>query len=110
MGLCEDAQNRMKRASILLHIRKDPDYKDPPKPKYLDNMADPKDSKEFSMISFYSFPPEGVKDPEVFRLFLRKMWKPFAALGRVSLYYIRQKSYLNIFALSKIHFLHDRST
>ena len=86
--LGEDAQNRMKRASIILHIRKDPDYKNKEEetPKYLESIADPTASKAFTMLSFYSFPPESIKDPEKFRLFLLKMWRPFAALGRVSAY------------------------
>jgi hypothetical protein len=38
-------------------------------------MADPDKSKTMSMISFYSFPPSGIDDPEEFALSLRKKWK-----------------------------------
>lgn len=83
-NLAQDATNRLKRASVLLHVRKDPNApKPPPPPPYLENMANPKDSETMTMLSFYSFPENGVEDPEEFSLFLRKIWKPFGALGRV---------------------------
>lgn len=82
-NLSEDALNRLKRPSILLHVRKDPNFKPPPPPSYLENMANPKESETMTMLSFYSFPDNGIQDPEEFSLFLRKIWKPFDALGRV---------------------------
>ncbi len=83
-NLAKDATNRLKRPSLLLHVRKDPNApKPPPLPSYLENMANPKDSEIMTMLSFYSFPENGVEDPEEFSLFLRKIWKPFGALGRV---------------------------
>jgi hypothetical protein len=82
--LAQDAANRLKRPSLLLHVRKDPNApQPPPPPSYLENMANPKDSETMTMLSFYSFPENGVEDPEEFSLFLRKIWKPFGALGRV---------------------------
>ncbi len=106
-NLSADAPNRLKRPSLLVHVRKDPNAPvPPPPPKYLENMADPKESETMTMLSFYSFPEGGdrengdndsgnggvggvggvgggIKDPEEFGLFLRKVWRPFGALGRV---------------------------
>jgi len=82
--LSSDASNRLKRPSLLLHVRKDPNApKPPPPPAYLENMANPNDTESMTMLSFYSFPPNGIQDAEEFGLFLRKVWKPFNALGRV---------------------------
>ncbi|OEU22842.1 hypothetical protein FRACYDRAFT_159704, partial [Fragilariopsis cylindrus CCMP1102] len=36
-----------------------------------------------TMLSFYAFPPSTVSDVEKFAFNLRKIWKPFQALGRV---------------------------
>jgi len=92
-GLDEDANGvgvdgadsrRLKRPSILMHVRKDPNAPlPPPPPAYLEKMANPKETETMTMLSFYSFPPKGVQDPEKFATFLRKVWKPFDALGRV---------------------------
>ena len=83
-NLSQDAANRLKRPSLLLHVRKDPNApKPPPPPSYLENIADPKETDTMTMLSFYSFPDNGVQDPEEFGFFLRKIWKPFGALGRV---------------------------
>mmetsp|Transcript_4247 Transcript_4247/g.8126 ORF Transcript_4247/g.8126 Transcript_4247/m.8126 type:complete len:986 (+) Transcript_4247:118-3075(+) len=81
----EDSQKKkLKRPSILIHVRKDPNAPAPlPLPKYLENMPNPEETETMTMLSFYSFPPGGVQDPEEFALFLRKIWKPFDALGRV---------------------------
>lgn len=74
----------LNRPSIILHLRRDPNAPPPPPPPaYLEDMPDPEDSPTISMISFYSFPPSGIEDPEEFALSLRKIWKPFQALGRV---------------------------
>jgi predicted sulfurtransferase len=35
------------------------------------------------MLSFYSFPVAGIADPDEFATTLRKLYKPFQALGRV---------------------------
>jgi len=79
-----DDGRRLKRPSILIHVRKDPNAPlPPPPPVYLLNMANPKETETMTMLSFYSFPPGGVKDPEKFAILLRKVWKPFDALGRV---------------------------
>ncbi len=81
-NLAEDAVN--KRPSLLLHVRKDPNApKPPPPPTYLENLANPKETETMTMLSFYSFPDGGIDDPEEFGLFLKKIWKPFDALGRV---------------------------
>ncbi len=83
-NLSEDAKNRLKRPSLLLHIRKNPNApKPPPTPTYLKNLANPKETETMTMLSFYSFPDGGIHDPEEFGLFLKKVWKPFDALGRV---------------------------
>ena len=74
----------MKRPSILIHVSRDPNAPPPPPPPaYLENMADPATSPTMTMLSFYSFPPEGIADPKAFAMKLRKSWKPFAALGRI---------------------------
>lgn len=88
--LDSDAPNVMQRPSIVIHVRKDPNApKPPPPPSYLKDIANPKETNHMTMLSFYSFPPDGgVKDPEDFALFLRKVWKPFDPLGRV---YIAQE-------------------
>lgn len=76
--------DRLKRPSLLLHVRKDPNAPPPPPPpKYLEGMADPSETESMTMLSFYAFPPEEVADPEEFADSLRKKWKAFGALGRV---------------------------
>ena len=83
-NLSEDASNRLKRPSLLLHVRKDPNAPvPPPPPSYLVDIADPKKTDTMTMLSFYSFPENGIQDPEEFGIFLRKIWKPFGSLGRV---------------------------
>jgi len=83
-GLSEEARNQLTRPSILVHVRKDPNAAPPPPPPaYLEGMENPEETETMTMLSFYSFPPGGVKDPEEFALSLRKGWKPFGALGRV---------------------------
>eukprot|EP00980_Cylindrotheca_fusiformis_P029803 scaffold23882_cov113-Cylindrotheca_fusiformis.AAC.1 len=74
----------LQRPSIQINILKDPNAPPPPPPPaYLDGMADPKESETMTMISFYSFPPTGIDDPEAFAFDIKKKWKPFEALGRV---------------------------
>jgi predicted sulfurtransferase/predicted O-methyltransferase YrrM len=74
----------MKRPSILVHVSRDPNAPlPPPPPAYLEGMAKPSESPTMTMLSFYSFPPNGIADPEDFALKVRKAWKPFEALGRV---------------------------
>ena len=74
----------LKRPSIQINIWKDPNAPPPPlPPTYLENMADPARTESMTMISFYAFPPNGIKDPEAFAFDLKKKWKPFNALGRV---------------------------
>lgn len=78
------SQSTLKRPSIVLHLAKDPNAPPPPPPPaYLESMADPAESPTISMVSFYSFPPLGIHDPEEFAQNLRKKWKPFEALGRI---------------------------
>lgn len=72
------------RPTILLHVSKDPNAPPPPPPPaYLQNMPDPTTSESMTMLSFYSFPPGGIDDPEQFAELLKKEWKPFHVLGRV---------------------------
>ena len=74
----------LKRPSILIHIYKNPNAPPPPPPPpYLKNMNDPKVTESMTMLSFYSFPVPSIQDPEEFGEMLRKVWKPFGALGRV---------------------------
>ena len=74
----------LKRPSLILHVQQDPNAPPPPPlPDYLQNLPDPNESPTISMLSFYSFPPNGIANPEDFALQLRKQFKPFAALGRI---------------------------
>ncbi|GAX24973.1 hypothetical protein FisN_2Lh249 [Fistulifera solaris] len=74
----------LKRPSIVIKVQKDPNAAPPPPPPaYLQNMPDPSSSPTITMLSFYSFPPGGVENPEDFANLLRKSWKPFQALGRI---------------------------
>ena len=74
----------LKRPSVIIHLTRDPNAPPPPPPPaYLENMEDPLNSPTMTMLSFYSFPPSGIEDPEEFAKELRRKWKPFEALGRV---------------------------
>jgi len=80
----QETNNVLKRPSIVIHVKRNPNApQPPPPPAYLENMANPKDTETMTMLSFYSFPPNGIEDPEAFAKVLRKKWKPFGALGRV---------------------------
>lgn len=82
--LDQDAANRLKRPSILIHVTKNPNAPPPaPTPAYLEDMADPNETNTMTMLSFYSFPSGGIENPEEFSILLRKLWKPFNVLGRV---------------------------
>ena len=75
---------QLKRPSIVIHVRKNPNMlPPPPPPAYLLNMSDPNESTHMSMLSFYSFPADGIEDPNEYSVTLRKLWKPFHALGRI---------------------------
>ena len=77
-------ENQMKRPTLILHVTKDPNApKPPPLPTYLQNMSNPQDSTTMTMLSFYSFPPQGIINPEDTALQLKRLWKPFNVLGRV---------------------------
>ena len=74
----------LKRPSIQINVRKDPNAPlPPPPPEYLKGMSNPGESESMTMLSFYAFPPSGVADPEEFALDLKRKWKPFQALGRI---------------------------
>lgn len=78
------ATTALKRPTVVLHVQKDPFAPPPPPPPaYLDNLPDPTKSTHMTMLSFYSFPATGIADPDVYATTLRKLWKPFAALGRI---------------------------
>jgi UPF0176 protein len=82
--LFAEKRHLLKRPAIVIHVRRDPNAPLPPRPPaYLQSMPDPNQSKSMTMLSFYAFPPEGIADPEDFAQTLRKLWKPFHALGRV---------------------------
>lgn len=87
MKIFEDADDfflshnqHLKRPLVILHVRGDLEI---PLPSYLKDMANPKDTKTMTMLSFYSFPPGGISDPGNFIRFLKKIWEPFDVLGRV---------------------------
>jgi predicted sulfurtransferase len=73
----------LKRPTLVINVSRNPDYVPPPTPDYLLDMASPQDTPTMSMISFYSFPPDGIQDPNEFATKLNKLWKPFQVLGRV---------------------------
>ncbi len=74
----------MKRPTLVLHVNKDPNASPPRSPpSYLVDMPDPQSSETMTMLSFYSFPPGGIPDPERCAELLRRRWRPFRALGRV---------------------------
>ena len=74
----------LKRPSIQINVMKNPDYVPPPTPEYLVGMADPEETESMTMLSFYAFPPSpGIEDPERFAADLKRLWRPFQALGRV---------------------------
>jgi predicted sulfurtransferase len=78
----------MKRPAITIHVRRNPNAPpEPPIPAYLENMPDPELSENMTMLSFYSFPFHGIADPEEYAQTLRKLWKPFHALGRIYVAY-----------------------
>ena len=75
----------MKRPTLVIHVTKDPNAPPPPPPPpYLKDMADPLTSPTMTMLSFYAFPPDGgISDPESTADQLKRLWRPFRALGRV---------------------------
>ena len=73
----------LKRPTLIIHVSRDPNYVPPPTPAYLVDMPDPSQSETMTMISFYSFPSQGIDDEEEFALRLKQLWKPFGVLGRV---------------------------
>mmetsp|Transcript_29337 Transcript_29337/g.68926 ORF Transcript_29337/g.68926 Transcript_29337/m.68926 type:complete len:956 (+) Transcript_29337:428-3295(+) len=74
----------LKRPSIQISVRKDPNAPPPPPPPaYLKGMPDPDTSESMTMLSFYAFPPSGIEDPEDFAIGIKVLWKPFKALGRI---------------------------
>ena len=81
-------EGKMKRPTLVLYVNKDPNAPlpppPPPPPPYLTNMPDPQSSTTMTMLSFYSFPPnDGIADPESTADQLKRLWRPFRALGRV---------------------------
>jgi len=81
--LPQESKSRLKRPSILIHVMKDPNVFAMEIPSYLKDLPIPKETQKMTMLSFYSFPPNGIDGPEDFLLFLKKVWEPFDALGRV---------------------------
>ena len=92
----ENSTSVMKRPTLVLHVTKDPNAPlPPPPPPYLTDMADPLDSPTMTMLSFYAFPPgddddgeqqegrSGIPDPESTADQLKRLWRPFKALGRI---------------------------
>ena len=80
--LAVNLKRRLKRPAILIHVKRGRHEPILP-PAYLKGMPNPKETEAMTMLSFYSFPPGGIPDPEDFILFLKKVWEPFGALGRV---------------------------
>ena len=81
----ENESTSMKRPTLVIHVTKDPNAPPPPPPPpYLEGMPDPMASPTMTMLSFYAFPPNGgISEPEATAEQLRRLWRPFRALGRV---------------------------
>ena len=81
----QNQTSAMKRPTLILHVTKDPNAPlPPPPPPYLMNMPDPQSSTTMTMLSFYAFPPDdGIPDPESTAEQLKRLWRPFRALGRI---------------------------
>lgn len=81
----ENESTSMKRPTLVIHVTKDPNAPPPPPPPpYLVDMPDPLMSPTMTMLSFYAFPPNGgISDPETTADQLKRLWRPFRALGRV---------------------------
>lgn len=78
----------LSRPTIVVHVHRNPNAPPPPPPPaYLTNLANPQESPTLTMLSFYAFPPNGIDDVDEFAIKLRKLWKPFEALGRVYVAY-----------------------
>lgn len=75
----------LKRPTLILHVTKDPNAPlPPPPPPYLENLPNSSLSPTMTMLSFYAFPPNGgIADPESTAGQLKRLWRPFRALGRV---------------------------
>jgi hypothetical protein len=73
----------LKRPTLILHVTKDPNAPlPPPPPPYLSAMPDPNASPSMTMLSFYAFPPnEGIVDLDTTADQLKRLWRPFRALG-----------------------------
>ena len=96
--VAENVALKLKRPCLLIHVEKDLES-ELPQPLYLHNMPSPKDTTHMTMLSFYSFPPSGIEDPDNFMIFVKKAWEPFDCLGRV---YIAHEG-INAQMLSLIH-------
>lgn len=83
--LDDNEATSMKRPTLVIHVTKDPNAPPPPPPPpYLKDMSDPLTSPTMTMLSFYAFPPDGgISDPESTADQLKRLWRPFRALGRV---------------------------
>jgi UPF0176 acylphosphatase like domain len=80
----QSSSSILKRPAIVIYVKKNPNLPPPPPPPpYLMNMPNPADSTHMTMLSFYSFPVGGIADPNEYAVTLRKLWRPFQALGRV---------------------------
>jgi hypothetical protein len=80
----KEPEQLIKRPLILIHVMKNTDGESAfSSPIYLEAMPNPKETTAMTMLSFYSFPPGGISDPDDFMQFLYKAWEPFHALGRV---------------------------
>ena len=80
----EENESVLKRPSIVIQVKRDPNAPPPPQPPaWLKDMPNPGESPTITMLSFYAFPPSGIKDADAFADLLRKTWKPFDALGRI---------------------------
>lgn len=80
----QNETSALKRPTLVVHVTKDPNaLPPPPPPPYLVNMPDPHHSPTMTMLSFYAFPNEGITDPESTAEQLKRLWRPFRALGRI---------------------------
>jgi len=85
MAAGDEGVTVQRRPTVNLHIVPNPEHvRVEWRPEWMKGLAEKVEkSKGWSMISFYSFPPGGIRDPETFAENLRRVWKHFGALGRV---------------------------
>jgi len=78
------SSSSLTRPTLFLYVSADPDAPPPPAPPtYLNDLPDPLSSPSITMLSFYSFPPDPIADPDAFSAALKKAFLPLHVQGRI---------------------------